>query len=240
MQRKQLLGSLVLALGLLSGQAFAAPAMEPTPDKQLEPIDNKEAEVVPATFDLAFQDAKPESDEAPDDGFLPELPILVDGKLYSAQELQDGGVHLSHYVLDSRSAEMNVVQGFRTSADLQLYMEKTGQVPSEQERKSLLCPIRSYFFEHSFYGGSYFTMPPGSAQANLGGFWNDRISSVWSSPCASWTVLFEHSNFQGHLLWLGRGWAVPAVGLFGWIGWSGWWPHWYSWNDRASSAIVFW
>jgi peptidase inhibitor family I36 len=242
MKRTQIIGSLVLALGLLSGPALASGGgIEPVPtDKELDPIVNKEAEVFPATLDLAFQDARPESQEKPDEGFLPELPILLDGKLYSAEELQKAEVHLSHYVLDSRSAELDVVQGFRTSEDFKLYLEKTGQMPSEQPKDArLFCPP-AHYWEHGFFGGARFSVWPGQALSNLGGFWNDRISSVWNSPCSSWTVLFEHSNFGGHQLWLGRGWAIPHVGLFGWLGWSGWFPRWYNWNDRASSVIVFW
>lgn len=240
MQPKKLIGSLVLALSLVSGPAFAA-GIEPVPaDKELDPIINKEAELFPATLDLAFQDVRPESEELPDEGFLPELPILLDGKQYSAEELQKAGVHLAHYVLDSRSAELNVVQGFRTSEDMKMYLEKTGQMPSEQPAEARLLCRPAHYWEHSWYGGARFSMWPGQAIGNLGGFWNDRISSVWNSNCSSWTVLFEHSYFQGHQLWLGRGWAIPNVGVFGWIGWHRWFPRWYNWNDRASSVIVFW
>jgi hypothetical protein len=239
MQPKKLIGSLVLALSLVSGPAFAA-SIEPVPEKDLDPVINKEAKIVPATLDLAFQEPRPESEEKPDEGFLPELPILLDGKLYSAEELQEAGVHLSDYVLDTSSAEMNVLQGFRSPEQMKVYLEKTGQMPSEQPSdRQLLCPY-SHFYEHSWYGGARFSVYPGQAVANLGWFWNDRISSVWSSVCASWTVLYEHPNFGGHRLWLGRNWAIPHVGAFGWLGWSGWFPRWYNWNDRASSVIVFW
>lgn len=241
MSFKRLIGSLVLALSLTGGQSLAASVQEPTPDKQLEAIPNKEGEIVPVTVDLAFQDAKPDSDEKIDDGFLPELPILLDGKQYSAEELQKAEVHISHFVLDSRSAEMNVIQAFRTSEDMKAYLDKTGQLPADQDKlRQGWCGIPSFFFEHSFYGGSWFAVPPGWGYGNLGGFWNDRISSLWGSPCASWTLITEHSNFNGHRLWIGRGWAVPSLAPLGWIGWSGWWPVWYSWNDRVSSVWVYW
>lgn len=243
MKRKQLIGSLVLALSLVGGPALAA-AIEPTPGKELDPIINKEAEVIPATLDLAFQEPRPESEEAPDEGFLPELPILLEGKLYSAEELQKAEIHLSDYVLDTSSAEMNVLQGFRTPEDLKLYLETTGQMPSEQPKeRQAECPY-SNFYEHSEYGGARFSLYPGQAVTHLGGFWNDRISSVSNSSCAGVTVLFEHSYFGGHRLWLGRNWATPNLGAFGWMAWGGWWPArwygWHSWNDRASSVIVYW
>jgi hypothetical protein len=235
MQRKQLLGSLVVTLGLLSGQAFAS--LEPNPGKELEPIDNREAEVVPATLDLAFQEVRPETDERPED-FLPDLPILLDGKLYSAEELREAGVHLPHYVLDAQSAEMQVVQGFRTADELRTYLERTDQMPSEDDgERHFHCNIRSYFFDGVFYGGPWFSVAPGNALATLGS-WNNRISSVWGSPCARWTVLFDHTWFQGRQLWIGRGWAVPNLAVHGWLAWYRWRPYWYTWNNRASSLAV--
>ncbi|AKJ04706.1 hypothetical protein ATI61_101215 [Archangium gephyra] len=240
MQRKQIMGSLVLALGLVSGPALALDLERVSTEKELDPIINEEAEVFPATLELAFQDPSPETQEETKEDFIPELPILLQGKLYSSGELQEAGVHLSHYVLDARSAEMNVVQGFRTAEEMKVYLEKTGQMPSEQpSERQYTCTASSNFYENASYQGLRFSVMPGDALGNLGN-WDNRISSLQSSSCASWTVLFDHPNFGGRQLWIGGGWSVPRLGSFWFLGinlW--WWWRWFAWDNRASSVAVY-
>ncbi len=238
MQRKQSLGSLVLALGLLSGQALAS-GMEPTPEKELEFIPIKDAEFVPASLDLVFQDSEPDTEDTPEEGFLPELPILLDGKLYSAEELQNAEVYLTHYVLDSRSAELNVIQGFRSSEDLKRYLDETGQYPQEgaTPENPEVCFAYSQFFVEPGFGGDYFSVCAGQAHPFLGS-WDNSISSVSSSRFVSWTVLFDQPNFKGQKLLISRGWSIPRLSEKGWLARSAFWPVWFTWNNRASSVSV--
>lgn len=240
MTNKTMLGSLVLAASLLSGTSLAASThMEPTPDKELPPVENKEAEVIEASIDLALRDVEISEEEESKEDFLPELPILVDGKQYSASELSERGVVIQHYVLDGRSAELKVVQGFRSTESFKQYLERTGQMPEDKNsRNSFFCNRPGQFYEHDFYGGSRFSVYPGQGMTSLGGYWNDRISSLWASPCSAWTILFEHDNFGGHPLWIGRGWAVFTLSNKGWMSWRGWRPVWNSWDNRASSVIT--
>jgi hypothetical protein len=241
---RRVVGHLVLALSLVGGAAFAS-GQEPVPPKQLEPRPAEKAELVRVPVEEAFQDAAPETEEEPDkEGMLPDVPILFEGKVYSAEELGREGIHLSHVALDNYSAESRLALGFRTGEELRKYLEQTGQMPSDEpadQKAALACgPYHSYFFEHAWYGGNYFAVPPGYGHANLW-WWNDRISSVWASGCARWTLLTEHSYFGGQHLWVARGWALNNLSNYGWWTWHWWWGwRWYSWNDRASSVAVFW
>jgi hypothetical protein len=54
---------------------------------------------------------------------------------------------------------------------------------------------------------------------------NDRISSLWTGTGGG-AVLYEHINFGGSVLWVGRGVSQPYLEGIGW-------------NDRAS-AVVAW
>lgn len=241
MKLKTLIGSLTLASLMVGGPSLAAP-YEPTPEHETKPAPIKEAEMVRVPLSAVLRDAEPSDlEKEPEEGFLPDLPILVDGERYTAKEVQEKDIHLAHYVLDDRSAELGVVQGFRTAEELKKYLEGTDQFPSEEPKmQPLLCDPYSWFFEHSWYWGNYFTLYPGWGYGNLGGFWNDRISSIWSTQCGRWTLVTEHSNFNGHVLWIGRNWAIGNLSNWGWY--TGWWPfrRWHSWNDRISSVAVYW
>lgn len=244
MQLKKLISSLVLALSLTGGQTFAA-NMEPAPEKEEEELPNKEAETEPVTVELAFAEVKPVDEEEPVEDFLPEVPILYNGKLYSADELKKAGIELSHYVLDASSAEQDVMQGFSDAESLKVYLEKTGQLPSNEpqdERSALSCwwsRLPSYFYDGTSYTGSYFTVRPGFGHAFLGG-WDNRISSLRSSRCGRWTVLTEYPGYQGRRLWLGRGWAVPNLSSYYVLPFHIWPWRFYTWNNRASSVMVLW
>jgi len=238
--KKRLFGSLLVMLSLSTGQALAG-GMEPDPGGEMEPVDVKDGELASVRVAEAFADPDPKLEEEPgEDGFIPEAPILLDGKLYSPKELSDAGVHLAHYVLDERSAEMGVVQGFRSADELQNYLEKTGKMPSDEptEAKALCNPF-SYFYDGILYSGPYFTVYPGMGYPWLGSF-DNRITSVRSTQCGRWTLLTSLPQFQGRKLWLYRNWAVPYLGFYGYITFS--WPFftWNSWNNRASSVAVFW
>ncbi|HEX8818958.1 MAG TPA: peptidase inhibitor family I36 protein [Archangium sp.] len=241
---RKVVGHLVLALSLVGGAAFAS-GQEPVPPKELEPLPAKEAEIVRVSVEEAFQDAPVETDEESKDELLTDVPILFEGKVYSAEELGREGIHLSHIALDNYSAESRLALGFRTGEDLKRYLEQTGQMPSNEPvdgAAAMRCfPYSSFFFEHAYYGGNWFAVAPGYGHANLGWYWNDRISSVWASGCARWTLLTEHPNFGGHHLWVARGWALNNLSNYGWWTWH-WWRgfRWNSWNDRASSVAVFW
>jgi hypothetical protein len=240
--KKKLLGSLVLAIALTGGQTFAS-SMEPVPEKELEELPLEEVEAQRVTVDLAFKDVEPSDDEAKDEEFLPDLPVLVDGKLYSAEELEKAGIQLPHYVLDSNAAEQDVLLGFRDSESLKVYLEKTGQMPSNepQEKSALLCWFRppAYFFDGTSYTGRYFTLRPGFGHANLGS-WDNRISSIRGTRCGHWTLLTEFANYQGRRLWLGSSWAVPNLSSYRIYPY--FWPWWFrqTWNNRASSVMVYW
>ncbi|MBZ4396999.1 hypothetical protein VZQ01_03940 [Myxococcus faecalis] len=240
MNLKSVMGSLVLASLLSTGAAFAQ-NIEPVPEHNTGDLPNKEGELARIPLSKVLRDAPREDiEQAPVEGFLPELPILVDGVRYTAQQLQERDIHLSHYVLDGNSAAMAVVQGFRTTADLTKYFQQTHQFPSEQPTTGMApCNPWSVFFEHSWYGGAAFSVYPGWGYNTLG-WWNDRISSMWSTQCGRWTLMTEHSYFGGHVLWVGRAWAIGNMGSYGWY--TGFWPfrRWHSWNDRVSSVAVYW
>ncbi|WP_338864846.1 M4 family metallopeptidase [Myxococcus stipitatus] len=198
---------------------------------------------VPITLAMAFTDPPRQDNEVPpDDSFLPDLPILVDGQQYTAAQIRDQDIFLAHYVLDANSAQLNVIQGFRTSADLQAYLTATNQFPSEQPTalQRAACNTPAQFFEHDNFRGEQLSLSPGWAYRQLGGFWNDRMSSVKSSWCGRWTLLSEHINFDGHKFWVVGGNEIPRLGTGGWY--TGFWPFrsWRTWNDRVSSVGVFW
>ncbi|NTX50970.1 hypothetical protein HUA74_29120 [Myxococcus sp. CA051A] len=241
MKLKTLIGSLTLAT-LLTGGTAVAQNIEPVPPHETGEIPSRDGEMVRVPLSKVLKDsAREDIEQAPVEGFLPELPILVDGVKYTAKQIQEKDIHLSHYVLDARSAEQAVVQGFRTTADVTKYFNQTGQFPSEQPTGAELAPCNpwSVFFEHSWYGGANFSVYPGWGYNTLG-WWNDRISSMWSTQCGRWTVMTEHHYFGGHQLWVARAWAVGNMGSYGWY--TGWWPfrRWHSWNDRVSSVAVYW
>ncbi|NTX04243.1 MULTISPECIES: hypothetical protein [Myxococcus] len=241
MKLKTLIGSLTLAT-LLTGGTAVAQNIEPVPPHETGEIPSRDGEMVRVPLSKVLKDsAREDIEQAPVEGFLPELPILVDGVKYTAKQIQEKDIHLSHYVLDARSAEQAVVQGFRTTADVTKYFNQTGQFPSEQPTGAELGPCNpwSVFFEHSWYGGANFSVYPGWGYNTLG-WWNDRISSMWSTQCGRWTVMTEHHYFGGHQLWVARAWAVGNMGSYGWY--TGWWPfrRWHSWNDRVSSVAVYW
>ncbi|NMO15092.1 peptidase M4 [Pyxidicoccus fallax] len=225
------------------GVGAPASFMEPTPAHETPPNPVPDATLVQIPLSQVLTDPPRHDEESQvEDRFLPDLPILVNGVQYTAEQLRAQDIHLAHYVLDERSAELNVVQGFRTSAELQTYMRSTNQYPSEQPTslQQALCNQHSVFFEHANYAGASFTVPPGLGLSYVGNTWNDRISSVWGSRCASWTVLGEHINLGGYWLWIGRGWSLNN--LRGWGYYTGFWifRSWHSWNDRVSSVILFW
>ncbi|WP_342380892.1 hypothetical protein NVS55_14590 [Myxococcus stipitatus] len=241
MNLKTVIGSLTLAVMLTGGTALAQ-NIEPVPPHDTGDLPNKEGKLERVPLSKVLRDAPREDIEnQPVEGFLPELPILVDGVKYTAKEIQEKDIHLSHYVLDGRSAELAVVQGFRTTEQLKEYFAATGQFPSEQPTGQQLanCNPWSVFFEHSWYGGASFSVYPGWGYPTLG-WWNDRISSLWSTQCGRWTLVTEHAWYGGHVLWIGRAWAIPNMGSYGWY--TGWWPfrRWHSWNDRVSSVAVYW
>ncbi|MCE9672879.1 M4 family metallopeptidase [Myxococcus stipitatus] len=214
---------------------------EPPPETPPNPIPDVES--VPLTLAMAFTDATPRDDEVmPEEGFLPALPILVDGHVYTAAQIRDLDIFITHYLSDASTAQLNVVRGFRTTADLQAYLAITNQYPSEQpnELRQAFCNWHSEFFEHDNFQGARFTLAPGWAHSRLGGFWNDRISSIRSSWCASWTIYWEHINFSGARNWVIGGNEVASLRTGGWY--TGFWPfrRWHSWNDRISSVGVFW
>jgi vibriolysin len=214
---------------------------EPPPEPPPSPI--PDVEVVPITLAMAFSDATPRDDEVlVSEGFLPDLPILVDGHLYTAAQIREQDIFLTHYLTDASTEQLNVVRGFRTTADLQAYLAITNQYPSEQttELRKAFCGWHSEFYEHDNFKGARFTLAPGRAHPTLGGFWNDRISSIRSSWCASWTVYWEHINFEGARRWSVGGNEIPSLRTGGWY--TGIWPfrRWHSWNDRISSVGVFW
>lgn len=241
---KSLIGSLTLASILVGGTSFAADSYEPVPPHENEPKPDGESKLERVPLSSVLRDAKPEDvEKEPEEGFLPDLPIEVDGETYTARELQEKDIHLSHYALDDRAAERGVVLGFRKTEEFKKYLDATGQFPSEEQPKGLqtaACNPYSYFFEHAGYWGNYFTVYPGYGYSYVGGYWNDRISSLWSTQCGRWTVVTEHSNYNGHTLWISRSWALPNLSNWGWY--TGWWPfrRWHSWNDRISSVVVYW
>jgi hypothetical protein len=242
MTSKKHFGSLLVASLLASGNVLAS-GLEPVPPHDTGSIPNREGELVPATLDDVFIDpVRHDNETQVDDSFLPDLPILVDGRKYTAEELRAADIHLAHYVLDARSAELQVVQGFRTSEDLKNYLHATNQFPSLQPRgaQQFNCNPYSVFFEHAGYGGASFSVYPGWTYNTLGSFWNDRISSIWGTQCGSWTLAGEHTYFGGYWLWIGRAWAVYNLSPWGWY--TGVWPfrRWHSWNDRISSVRVYW
>ena len=241
---RKVVGHLVLALSLLGSTAFAE-GQEPVPTKELEARPAEDSKLVRVTVEEAFQDASAETEQEVKEEALPNVPILFEGRVYSAAELVKEGIHLSHIVLDDYSAESRLALGFRTGEELKGYLEQTGQMPSNEpvdQKAALRCgPYYSYFFEHAYYGGNWFAVAPGYGYGNLGGYWNDRISSVWASGCGRWTLLTEHSDFGGQHLWVSRGWALNNLSNYGW--WTSHWlfgRRWNSWNDRASSVAVFW
>ncbi|WP_164014617.1 hypothetical protein [Pyxidicoccus trucidator] len=236
MKLETVVGSLALAAALTGGTTFAqdfAYGMAEEPPKDEVPV--------PAQLSLALRDA-PREDLEPDSdpSFLPDLPILVDGVKYTAQQIEAQDIHLSHYVLDTRSEAMGVVQGFRTTGDLTTYFDSTGQFPSEKPtaaRGATPCWTGTMYYEHPSYVGSYLGLAPGLGFSYVGSRMNDRISSLKSTPCGSWTALFEHAGFRGHVLWIGKGVNVSYLGNYGWYTGTVFWSW---WNDRVSSTLVFW
>jgi vibriolysin len=215
---------------------------ERTPQHQTPSTPIADVQLVQMPLSNVFVDHPPYDDETqPDPGFLPSLPIRVNGVQYTPAQIREQNIHLVHYVLDGTSAQLNVVQGFRTSAELQAYLRSTNQYPSEQPTslQQVVCNSPTVFFEHANYGGNRFTVYPGWGYSYVGGYWNDRISSVWGTSCGGWTLLGEHANYGGHWLWVGRGWAVRRLSDSGWYPVI--WPfNWHSWNDRVSSVAVYW
>lgn len=238
--KKKLLGTLVLAISLAGSQTLAS-GLEPVPEKEFEELPLEEVEAQPVSVDLAFQRVEPSKEQSKEEEFLPDLPVLLDGKLYSAEELEKAGIQLPHYVLDSNAAEQDVLLGFRDAESLKVYLEKTAQMPSDepQERSALLCWFRppAYFHDGAYYTGLYFSLRPGFGYANLGS-WDNRISSIRGTRCGSWTLLTELPNFQGRRLWLGSSWAVPNLSSYRMYPY--FWPFRQTWNNRASSVMVFW
>ncbi|MCP3058112.1 M4 family metallopeptidase [Myxococcus sp. K38C18041901] len=231
------------------GDAWAAvcvplpPSQERTPPHQTPATPIPGAQLVQASLAALFTDPPPRDPELQyEDSFLPDLPILVDGVQYTAAQLLQQDIFLPYYVLDDRSAELNVLQGFRTSADLQAYLRATNQYPSEQPTslQKSTCNPYSVFREHANYGGASFTVPPGWGYSDLRPYWNDRISSLFSTQCGSLTVLFQHVNFGGFRVVFGRGWAIRR--LSDWGLYANFWPFtaWHNWNDQASSVFVYW
>ncbi|HEX5754001.1 MAG TPA: hypothetical protein VFZ09_47905 [Archangium sp.] len=238
--KNKFLGSLLLAISLTGGQALAS-SIEPVPDQELEEVPLTDSEAQPVTVDLAFRDAEPSKEQSMEEEFLPDLPVLLDGKLYSAEELEKAGIQLPHYVLDSNAAEQNILLGFRDAASLKVYLERTGQMPSSepQAAAALPCWFRppAYFFDGTYYTGRYFSVRPGFGYANLG-IWDNRISSIRGTRCGRWTLLTELPYFQGRRLWLGASWAVPNLSSYRMYPY--FWPFRQTWNNRASSVMVFW
>lgn len=238
--KKKLLGTLVLAISVTGSQALAS-SMEPVPEQEFEELPLQEVETQPVTVDMAFREVKPSDEQAKDDEFLPDLPVLVDGKLYSAEELEKSGIKLPHYVLDSNAAKQDILLGFRDAESLKVYLEKTGQMPSDepQEKSALPCWFRppAYFYDGTYFTGRYFSLRPGFGHASLG-VWDNRISSTRGTRCGSWTLLTEFPNYQGRRLWLGRNWAVPNLSSYRVYPY--FWFFRQTWNNRASSVMVFW
>ncbi|MFP2925028.1 hypothetical protein ACLESO_07375 [Pyxidicoccus sp. 3LG] len=237
MELETVVRSLALAAVLTSGAAFAQDFAYDRAEE--EPEDEV---IVPAQLSLALRDTPREAPEpVPDDpSYLPAIPILVDGVKYTARELREKDIHLSHYVVDAYAESFGGMLGFRTTDDLTAYFHATGQFPSEKPtaaRGAAFCWAASTFHEHESYVGSYLGLSPGLGFSYVGSRMNDRITSVKSTPCGSWTVLFEHSSFRGYSLWLRGGTNVPRLAVYGWYTGPVFWSW---WNDRASSVLVYW
>ncbi|AGC45341.1 hypothetical protein MYSTI_04040 [Myxococcus stipitatus DSM 14675] len=233
----------LLMMCLASSLAFAD-AQEPIPEHDLEPVPPDE-EIVPALLQDAFSDAEPGLEEALGDDFASEGQFLVGDVLYTAQEIREQGIHISHFVVDDNAAERQAILGFRTTDELQIYLFMTGKYPSETPQGvQLQCPqvdSPAYFFMDTAYdtGEGYFALWPGMALSRLGR-WNDKISSLWGAPCATWTVIHQHSDFKGRKLWVYRGTAIRSLRWHGFAEWWGPFAYWASWNDRVSSVQILW
>jgi hypothetical protein len=233
--RMKLLGFSLLAMGLMVGQRAEAQRLE---GKELPP----DAELGRLTVKEAFTDTEPQAEDDDKHGkppveFVPTVPVLVDGVLYSPEELEKHGIKVVRFLLDEESEAKGTLRGFTNAASLQEFLVKQGRMPTDEPQSPRAASCPSYFYEHWYYGGNWFNMHAGSAYPWLGS-WNNRISSV-STTCASWTVLYSLPFYVNQQLWIGRYTNVPELGRYGyWRWWWGW--KWRSWNDNAMSVAVFW
>ena len=54
----------------------------------------------------------------------------------------------------------------------------------------------STFYEHINGTGDFFSLPSGYEVAHLGGYWNDKISSIRVAP-KTLIIVFQHRDFKG-------------------------------------------
>ena len=77
-----------------------------------------------------------------------------------------------------------------------MFLQKTGLLLASGMLSVSIAQADCQVFEHINYGGAHFSMPSGQNIANVGGNWNDRISSVKVTNSCK-LVAYQHINYGG-------------------------------------------
>lgn len=146
---------------------------------------------------------------------VPSSPIIIDGTQYKPEE-----IHLFDGIrLRFVAGKDGNLYAFTTAKRLEAFQ-------SEYQSESLISSSGSIYYMDMWYTGNNFELLPGYGFPYLSdlGF-DNAVSSVKATPSASWTYIYDYTNFQGDYF------AMAGGTNYGMLFFQGW-------NDRASSAYV--
>jgi hypothetical protein len=154
---------------------------------------------------------------------VPQVPVVIDGKLYKPEEISLFDGQRLHFTVGSDG----VLYAFTIAEGLEKFIEEESD---QQALQGSTIGIEStgygygHFYWDWWYGGSSLNVGEGIQIGNLG-YWNDKISSVRIDPEVYVAYMFEHIDFGGNSFTCRSGSLYPVLWLYGW-------------NDRASSLAV--
>ncbi|MGH1146176.1 peptidase inhibitor family I36 protein [Bacillus pseudomycoides] len=154
---------------------------------------------------------------------LKDLLVMIDGVKYAQDDSHVKNV--TQFVFDDAAKAEGVVYGFTNQDRLNAHLQSAVVERKKDTKNNTITAqavyYKSYFYQHSNYGGSYF-----GASSNIsyvGSTWNDKISSLKAGYNHNWTVMCWDSNYRGARFWVQSGINVSYVGS--------------TWNDKASSIF---
>jgi hypothetical protein len=218
----------LVLLGLITGVSLAAAQSEKpqdavgyyTKDGETFPIVPggevsvvKTGNLTPSQMEAMFS-MSPE-EEAKIVHAIPSCPVIIDGVEYKAGDINlFDGIRLRFIV----GKEGNLY-AFTTAKGLEEF-----QAGYKQEIE--LDSGASIFYMDMWYVGESFGIYPGNGYPYLYQLgYDNAVSSVKATSSASWTYLYDYTNFQGDVFTMAGGTNYSMLYFQGW-------------NDRASSASV--
>ena len=146
------------------------------------------------------------------------MAVMFEGTMYTDEELFALGVAPVHYLSTRESARDGYAYAFASVEARDLFASTIASTRTPVLAAAAGVREQSRFFDFPNYQGFLLALAPGESVADLNGHpcqCADEIGSLKASQTASYTVLYDHPNFDatGGTFWIDTGAELPDLTL---------------------------